>query len=126
MFFSFDLFIVTAILPLTIGLFLISRRGNRYADALQIMIAGILLVAPMLMSFTTMNNHDYRMIPLVIAFAIGIGTLFSNVHLVYIKKSDKYISTIVFAITVSIVGINMLSVLFPELIKQKFFLELFI
>ncbi len=126
MFLSNDLFIIIAILPLTIGLFFISRRGNRYADSLQIMIAGILLVAPILMSVTTMNNHDYRMIPLVIAFAIGIGTLFSNVHLVHIKKSDRYISTIVFVITVSIVGINMLSVLFPDLIKGRFFLELFI
>ena len=126
MFLSNDLFIIIAILPLTIGLFFISRKGNRYADPLQIMIAGILLVAPILMSFTTLSNHDYRMIPLVIAFAIGIGTLFSNVHLVHIKKSDKYISTIVFVITVSIVGINILSVVFPDLIKRRFFLELFI
>ena len=117
MFLSNDLFIIISILPLIIGLFFISRRGNYYADSLQIMIAGILLFAPLLMSFTTMNNHDYRMIPLVIAFAIGIGTLFSNVRLVHIKKSDNYISTIVFVITVSIVGINMLSVLFPELFK---------
>jgi len=125
MFFWNDLFIITAILPLTIGLFFISRKGNRYADSLQIMIAGILLIAPTLMSITIYNNHDYRMIPLVVAFAIGIGTLFSNVHLVHIKKSDRYISTIVFAFTVSIVGINMLSVLFPDLIKGRFFLELF-
>ena len=124
MFFSNDLFLIIAILPLTIGLFFISRRGNRYADSLQIMIVGILLVAPILLSFTTYNYHDYRMIPLVIAFAIGIGTLFSNVHSAHIKKSDKYISKIVFVITISIVGINILSVLFPDLIQGKYYLDL--
>ena len=124
MFFSNDLFLIIAILPLTIGLFFISRRGNRYADSLQIMIVGILLVAPILLSFTTYNYHDYRMIPLVIAFAIGIGTLFSNVHSAHIKKSDKHISKIVFVITISIVGINILSVLFPDLIQGKYYLDL--
>ena len=124
MFLSNDLFIIIAILPLTIGLFFISRKGNRYADSLQIMIVGVLLVAPILLSFTTYNHHDYRMIPLVIAFAIGIGTLFSNVHSAHIKKSDKYISKIVFVITISIVGINILSVLFPDLIQGKYYLDL--
>jgi len=126
MFLSNDLFIIVAILPLIIGLFFISRRGNRYADSLQIMIAVMLLVAPLLNSVTTYNNHDYRMMPLVIAFAIGIGTLLSNVHSGHIQKSDKYISIFVFVFSVSIVISNMLTVLFPNLIKGGFFLELFI
>ena len=66
------------ILPLTVGLFLTARNGNPYADAVLFLIAGISLAMPLMTAFTTFNLHPYRFTPLIVFFAIGIGTLFSQ------------------------------------------------
>jgi len=119
-----DLFIIVAILPLTVGLFIISRRGNQYANSIQVMIGVIFLSFPLIIALTPQNNHDYRMIPIVIAFALGIGTLFSNTSIEQIKKSKKVISILVFIFTFSIVGINIISVIFPGIIQGTYQVQL--
>src|SRR3990172_4173112 len=64
------------ILPLTVGLFLTARNGNPYADAVLFLIVGIALSMPLMTAITTYNLHPYRLTPLIVFFAIGIGTLF--------------------------------------------------
>jgi len=59
-------------------LYLASRKGVLQADAVMILIAGTLLVAPLLTGFTYMTNQPYRFVPLVFFFAIGIGTLLAK------------------------------------------------
>ena len=66
------------ILPLTVGLFLTARNGNPYADSILFLIAGISLSMPLMTAFTSFNLHPYRFTPLIVFFAIGIGTLFSQ------------------------------------------------
>ena len=66
------------ILPLTVGLFLTARNGNPYADAVLFLIVGIALSMPLMTAITTYNLHPYRLTPLIVFFAIGIGTLFSQ------------------------------------------------
>src|SRR3989304_8859700 len=66
------------ILPLTVGLFLTARNGNPYADAVLVLIAGISLSMPLMAGLTAFNLHPYRFTPLIVFFAIGIGTLFSQ------------------------------------------------
>jgi len=66
------------ILPLTVGLFMTARNGNPYADAVLFLIVGIVLSMPLMTAITTYNLHPYRLTPLIVFFAIGIGTLFSQ------------------------------------------------
>jgi len=80
----FDYLIILFLLPLTVGLFLVSRRGIIHADSIMVLIAGILFSAPLLTGFTELTNQPYRFIPLVVFFAMGVGTILS-------KKEQKII-----------------------------------
>jgi len=74
----FDGLILLFLLPLTVGLFLISRKGIREADSILIMIGGILLLSPILAAFTYFDIQPYRYIPLIVFFAVGVGMLLSK------------------------------------------------
>ena len=74
----FDYLVLLFILPLTFGLFLASRKGVLQADSILVLIAGILFSAPLLTGFTDITNQPYRFIPLVVFFAIGVGTVLSK------------------------------------------------
>jgi len=75
----FDGFIAIFILPLIVGLFLVSKRGLLAADSISILISGSIMVLPLLVTFTSMTNQPYRLIPLIVFFAIGTGMLFSKI-----------------------------------------------
>lgn len=68
----FDGLVVLLLMPLVIGLFVASRRGYRYADAVLFLIGFFILTAPLLTAFTNMTNQPYRFVPLVVFFAMGI------------------------------------------------------
>lgn len=75
----FDALIVIFLLPLTIGLFISSRKkGIVQADSILVLIMGILLVQPILSALTINVSEPYRFMPLVIFFAMGVGTLLSK------------------------------------------------
>lgn len=76
--FRFDGLIIISLLPLTIGLFILSRRGFKLVDSIMVLILGMLLSAPIISGFTTYTNAPYRFIPLIIFFAMGVGVLFSK------------------------------------------------
>jgi len=73
----FDAIIVIFLLPVIIGLFIISKN-NRYANNISIMISGILITNPILMGLTQITSQPYRFIPLIVFFAIGAGMLISK------------------------------------------------
>ena len=73
-----DGLVLMFLLPLTVGLFLKARRGNKDLDSFLVLIAGILFAAPLLAGFTEFNLQPYRWIPLIVFFAIGVGALFSK------------------------------------------------
>jgi len=74
----FDVVLLLFLLPLTIGLFLTSRQGFKQADSVMILIAGILLSAPLLTGMTELTNQPYRFVPLIVFFALGVGTILSK------------------------------------------------
>lgn len=74
----FDGLVLVFILPLMVGLFIASRKGILHADSFMVLIAGILLTAPILTGFTVLTNQPYRFIPLIVFFAIGVGVLLSK------------------------------------------------
>jgi hypothetical protein len=73
-----DWLVLIFLLPLTFALFLKSRKGLRVADSILILILGGALSAPLLAGFTGFNIFPYRFMPLVVFFAVGVGTLLSK------------------------------------------------
>ena len=74
----FDSVFLLLILPLTVTLFLTARKVNPQADSILFLIAGIMLAMPLLAAFSDFNLHPYRFVPLLVFFAIGVGTIFSK------------------------------------------------
>jgi hypothetical protein len=74
----FDGLVLIFLLPLTVGLFIASRRGIIYADSVLILIMGSLLSSPLLGGLTPIILEPYRQIPLIIFFAMGCGLIFSK------------------------------------------------
>jgi hypothetical protein len=74
----FDYTFLLFIIPLTVALFLVSRKGATQADSALILIAGTIIAMPLLAAFSGYNLHPYRYIPLVVFFAIGVGVLLSK------------------------------------------------
>jgi len=73
-----DMLVLMFLLPLTVGLFLKSRKGLHEADSILILVGGILLLGPLLIAFTWHDIHPYRFIPLIFFFAVGVGLLISK------------------------------------------------
>ncbi len=65
-------------IPLMVGLFIVSRNGIKHGESMMVFISGMLLIAPILTGFTTLTNQPYRFVPLVVFFAIGVGVLLSR------------------------------------------------
>lgn len=74
----FDVIVLFFILPLIVGLFVVSKRGIRHADSIMVLIMGMLLSAPILQGFTSQTIQPYRFVPLVVFFAMGVGTILSK------------------------------------------------
>jgi len=73
-----DGFILVSLLPVIVGLFLLSRRGMTHANSVLFLIMGSLFTHALLAGFTLYNLLPYRYIPFIVFFAVGVGTLFSK------------------------------------------------
>jgi len=74
----FDVTLLVFLLPLIVGLFLTSKRGILQAESIMVLIAGMLIIPALLVTFTDQGNEPYRFVPLIVFFAIGVGMLFSK------------------------------------------------
>ena len=74
----YDTIFLLFILPVTVGLYLTSKKGVQYADAILLLIIGVIFAMPLMAGTTTYNLHPYRYVPLIVFFAIGVGMLFSK------------------------------------------------
>jgi hypothetical protein len=74
----YDGIILLFLLPLTVGLFLASRKGTPNADFAMFLIFGQLLSSALLIGLTSLTLEPYRNIALLVFFAIGVGILLSN------------------------------------------------
>jgi len=74
----FDYVFLIFALPVTVGLFLASRKGVFQADSILVLMSGIIMAMPLLAAMTDVNLHPYRYVPLLVFFAIGVGILFSR------------------------------------------------
>jgi hypothetical protein len=74
----FDGLIMLFMIPLIVGLFIVSRHGIKHGESMMVFIAGMLLIAPILTGFTNQTNQPYRFVPLAVFFAVGVGVLLSD------------------------------------------------
>ncbi len=74
----FDGLVMLFMIPLIVGLFIVSKNGVKHGESIMVLIAGMLLIAPILTGFTNQTNQPYRFVPLVAFFAIGVGVLLSK------------------------------------------------
>ena len=77
-FFRIDITLLIFLLPVVVGLFLTSKNDYYHSDIMMVMIMGLLLVPTIIGSITYQSNQPYRLIPLVVFFAISVGTIFSK------------------------------------------------
>ncbi len=76
--FRFDGIILMFLLPLTVGLFIASRHGIKQADSIMVLLMGPLLFAAIMPGFSEYTNNPYRFMPMVVFFALAVGTLLSR------------------------------------------------
>jgi len=74
----FDGIFLVFSLPLTVALFFTAKKGIRHADSVLVLMAGVMFTMSLLTAFTSFNLHPYRYVPLIVFFAIGVGTLLSK------------------------------------------------
>jgi len=74
----FDGIVLVFLLPLVVGLFLSSRKGIVQANSIMVLIMGMLLIPAILAGFSDQTNQPYRFLPLIVFFAIGVGTILSK------------------------------------------------
>ena len=70
---------ILCIVPLVIGLFIKSLKGIKQADSILILILGTILAGPLISYVTDFYFIlPYRIIPFIVAMAIGIGVFLSK------------------------------------------------
>ena len=75
----FDLFFIMTLLPVTVGLMLLSKNKLKHADSILILIFGTIIASPILVAFTYHYEIlPYRFIPLLVFFSIGVGMFFAK------------------------------------------------
>ena len=75
----FDLFFIMTLLPVTVGLMLLSKNKLKHADSILILIFGTIIAGPILVTFTYHYEIlPYRFVPLLVFFSIGVGMFFSR------------------------------------------------
>ncbi len=114
-FLRFDGLVLIFLLPLVVGLFITSRRGILQADSVMVLMMGILLSAPLLAGLADITNQPYRFVPLVVFFAIGVGTLLSNKISEPVQTKKNHVSVVVFLTTSATVLISLTLVILPAL-----------
>ena len=75
----FDWILLLFLLPVSAGFFIKSRRGDRNSISLMVLMAGTILVTPVLEMITNFYFvYPYRYIPLIVFFSISASTLLSR------------------------------------------------
>ena len=77
--FRSELFILVMLLPVSIWLFILAKNRLKEADSILFLIFGTILAGPVLVMMTYFYEVlPYRLIPLIVFVAIGIGLFFSK------------------------------------------------
>ena len=76
--FRYDIFFMIMLLPVTVGLYVLSRN-NPDTDIIHSLIAGTIIFSPILITFTYFYEIlPYRFVPTIVFFAIAVALFFSK------------------------------------------------
>ncbi|MBC8250804.1 MAG: hypothetical protein H8E89_04385 [Candidatus Nitrosopelagicus sp.] len=76
--FRYDIFFMIMLLPVTVGLYVLSKN-NPDTDIIHSLIAGTIIFSPILITFTYFYEIlPYRFVPTIVFFAIAIAFFFSK------------------------------------------------
>ena len=76
--FRYDIFFIIMLLPVTIGLYILSK-SNPNTDVIHSLIAGTIVFSPILITFTYFYDIlPYRFVPLMVFFSIGVSMFFAK------------------------------------------------
>lgn len=88
--FRYDITIVLFLLPVVFGVFIRAKNRFANANAVQVLIFGMLLLAVLIPAFSTYTNSPYRFVPFSAFFAIAVGTILaSKVRLDELQSSKQ-------------------------------------
>jgi len=73
-----DGLVILFLFPLVVGLYLASKRGNFEAESIMVLLAGMLIISPLLIALVNQTNQPYRLLPVVLFFAVGVGVLLQS------------------------------------------------
>jgi hypothetical protein len=76
----FDPLLLMLLFPVNTLLYIKSRNGNKLAQSIQVLFLGVILSGPLLAGFLEFVINPYRLVPLIIAFAVGFGMIISKTH----------------------------------------------
>lgn len=74
----FDSVVLLFFLPTVVGLYLMAKRGYIKLEIVLFLIFMSLMLAPLIAALPGYTNEVYRAIPIVVFFAIAVGTLFAK------------------------------------------------
>ena len=76
--FRYDIFFIITLLPITIGLYILSKNTPN-TDVIHSLIAGTIVFSPILITFTYFYEIlPYRFVPLMVFFSIGVAMFFAK------------------------------------------------
>jgi len=76
--FRYDIFFTIMLLPVTIGLYVLSKN-NPNTDMIHSLIAGTIIFSPILVTFTYFYEIlPYRFVPTLVFFSIGVAMIFAK------------------------------------------------
>jgi hypothetical protein len=88
--FRYDITIVLFLLPVVFGVFIRAKNRFANANAVQVLIFGMLLLAVLIPALSTYTNSPYRFVPFSAFFAIAVGTILaSKVRLDELQSSKQ-------------------------------------
>jgi len=74
----YDVLVLVLVVPVTVGLYLRSRRGNLQADSVNFLIFGTILSGALVPAAGLAINVPYRFLPLIVFVAIALGVTISS------------------------------------------------
>ncbi len=114
-----DAFVLIFLLPLIVGLFIVSLRGIPYSNAMMILLLGMLLANLFLVGLTKFADQPYRHIPTIVFFAISAGFIFScSAKRTQSSSKQRITSSGIFIATFITATIFMIPAIFPYLFER--------
>jgi hypothetical protein len=112
---------LTLVLPITLGLYMLARKNVSGALSVMLLMGGMVWASGFLTAITDTANLDYRIILIIVFFAIGTGLMFSRTYNSQVGNTNKIARYAVLAICLPVVLLIISTFFFPALYSEQNF-----